>query len=234
MEYKSNLKYFKQNTKPMVFGGILIVLGVIMKIAFRNERSWEMRQIYTLLLLAGAICIVLYFVIRPKDSELEEQIRRFTADDEETAKAKVMAADKRCRIIETLTVGDYIREHDGLIIFRGTDGTVRTNRYSSAVMLLTTERLYVYRRLFSIVAEDVTEEFLSFDYAAVKSCNITNETKEYTFGKRTAVQELSWINITSGDSTLSIAAHPDSFVDDFCVRLNRRIDSAKAAGQKDI
>ena len=74
MEYKNNLKYFKQNNKPLIFGGILIVLGVIMKIVFRNEHSWEIRQMYTLLLLAGAICGVLYFVIRPKDSELEEQI----------------------------------------------------------------------------------------------------------------------------------------------------------------
>ena len=99
MEYKNNLKYFKQNNKPLIFGGILIVLGVIMKIVFRNEHSWEIRQMYTLLLLAGAICVVLYFVIRPKDSELEEQIRRFTAEDEEKAKAKVMEADKRCHII---------------------------------------------------------------------------------------------------------------------------------------
>lgn len=229
MEYKNNLKYFKQNNKPLIIGGILIVLGVIMKIVFRNEHSWEIRQMYTLLLLAGAICVVLYFVIRPKDSELEEQIRRFTAEDEEKAKAKVVEADKRCHIIETLTVGDYIREHDGLMIFRGTDGTVRTNWYSYAVMVLTTNRLYVYRKLFSVISEDVTEEFFSYDYAAVQSCNISNETKEYTFGKKTAVQVLSWINITSDGRTLSIAAHPDSFADDFCTRLNRRLDSSKAA-----
>ena len=60
MEYKNNLKYFKQNNKPLIFGGILIVLGVIMKIVFRNEHSWEIRQMYTLLLLAGAICVVLF------------------------------------------------------------------------------------------------------------------------------------------------------------------------------
>lgn len=228
MEYKNNLKYFKQNSKPLIIGAILIVLGVIMKIAFRNEHSWEIRQMYTLLLLAGAICAVLYFVIRPKDSELEEQIRRFTAEDEEKAKAKVMEADKRCRIIETITVGDYIREHDGLMIFRGTDGTVRTNWYSYAVLVLTTNRLYVYRKLFSVISEDVTEEFSAYDYEAIQSCNITNETKEYTFGKRTAVQELSWINIKSDDKTLMIAAHPDSFVDDFCTRLNRKLDSVKA------
>lgn len=71
--------------------------------------------------------------------------------------------------------------------------------------------------------------FATYDYAAVQSCNISNETKEYTFGKRTAVQELSWINITSDGRTLSIAAHPDSFADDFCTRLNRRLDSSKAA-----
>ena len=47
MEYKNNLKYFKQNNKPLIFGGILIVLGVIMKIVFRNEHSWEIRQMYT-------------------------------------------------------------------------------------------------------------------------------------------------------------------------------------------
>ncbi len=227
MEYKNNLKYFKQNYKPIIIGIVLMVIGAIMKIAFSAERSWEIRQIYTLFLLAGAICIVLYFIIRPKDADLETQIRNFTLSDEDTAKEKAETDDKRGKVIETFSFADYVREDEDLTIFRGTDGTVRTNRYSSSVIVLTTHRMYVYRKIFSITEENVSEEFFPIEYNDVNSCNIVNVTKEYTFGKKSAIQEITHFNIDASSKSVSLILHSDSFADDFCNRLNRKVDTIK-------
>lgn len=227
MEYKNNLKYFKQNYKPIIFGIVLIMIGVIMKIVFRDERSWEIRQMYTLFMLAGAICIVLYFIIRPKDSDLETQIRNFTLADEDTAKERAETEDKRGKVVETFSFADYVRDDENLTIFRGTDGTVRTNRYSSSVIVLTTHRIYVYRKMFSITEENVSEEFFPIEYTDVTTCNIVSDKKEYTFGKKFAVQELAFFKICTDEQTVSLVLHPDSFADDFCNRLNRKITTIK-------
>lgn len=227
MEYKNNLKYFKQNYKPIIFGIVLLAIGVIVKIVFSDEHSWEIRQMYTLFMLAGAICIVLYFIIRPKDSDLETQIRNFTLADEDTAKERAEAEDKRGKVVETFSFADYVREDENLTIFRGTDGTVRTNRYSSSVIVLTTHRIYIYRKMFSITEENVSEEFFPIEYTDVNSCSIVNDSKEYTFGKKSAIQEITHFQIDTTSKNVSLILHSDSFADDFCDRLNRKIAAIK-------
>ncbi len=227
MEYKNNQKYFKQNIKPLIAGGILLVLGLIVKLIFNDEYSWEIRQMYMLLIIAGAICIIMYFIVRPKDSELETQINKFIDGDEEQAKEKALNDDKRCKIIESIRIADYIPEHDNMQIFKGRDGTVRTNWFSSSVIVLTTNRFYVYRRMFSITEENISEEFIPFEYADVDECTIDTVRKEYTFGKKTALREVTTFNIPSKGKVMSFITHSDSFVDEFCERLNRRIKSAK-------
>lgn len=227
MEYKNNQKYFKQNIKPIIAGIILLAVGIIVKFIFDDEYSWEIRQMYMLLIVGGALCIILYFVIRPKDSELELQINKFVEGDEELAKEKVQNADKRCKIIESMRIADYIPEHDDILLYRGTDGTVRTNWFSSSVMVLTNKRFYVYRKIFCITEENVTEEFIPFEYTDVDECTIDTVRKEYAFGKKTALREISTFNVCTKGNTVSFITHYDSFVDEFCERLNRRIRSAK-------
>lgn len=227
MEYKSNLKYFKQNIKPLIAGIVFLVIGVVVKLIFNNEHSWEIRQIYIAFLLIGAICVVMFLVMRPKDADLDGQIATFISGDEDVAKEKAAAADKRGKVVESFVLADYARDRDDCMVYRGADGTVRTNWYSSSVIVLTTHHVCIYRRQFSITEECVNEEFFTIDYADIVKCCIDSNKKEYVFGKRIAIQEISHFNIEMSDKIFSLTTHSDSFVDEFCERLNRKVDALK-------
>lgn len=229
MEYKNNEKYFKQNATLLIVGIAMIVVGWLLKLLLQNDGGWEIYQITNLLLVGGVVLSVMFFFVRPKDDELDEQIKRFISDDEEAAKAKVIEDDKRCHIIETIQLADYIPDHENSKYFKGRDGTVRTSWYSSSVIVLTEKRFYVYRRQFCITDECVTDEFKRFEYVNVENCDIQSRQADYSFGKKTASREVCTFNINSPGEVFSIIAHPDSFSDAFAERLNRRIETIKNA-----
>ena len=227
MELKSNRKYFTQGIWPIIAGCALIFVGALVWIIFRDERSWEIRQMYMILFAAGAVFIVLYFVIRPKDADLDEQIRKYTSGDRNTAEEKVMTADKRCQIIESFQSGcfDY-QSADASLARKGTDGTVRCSAYASCVIVLANTRLYVYGKTFSLLEDKHTDAFDTIEYADITDTSISEDYIDVAAAKRTVTVKIYTLNIDAG-RRYSYAIHEDSFADEFCERIKRKADDVR-------
>ncbi len=180
MNVKHNINYFKKNNALKIIGITVTALSFVIWMALR----WSA---YYVLLIGAPLGIVLFFIgtaARSSEADIDECIKRETADIEVDLSADRHYAKRMLEHIPPMTVGGYEYE-DGVMLKRARNALLRSSKYKKAVIYVLSDRLYISECCVDLVAGATNRNVIELKFDRVADVSIQRVEKHLTFKKRT-------------------------------------------------
>ena len=210
MDYKDNINYYKKNENMKFLGAGMLIVGL-----FLLWLAWDfwVYIIATVLVPVGLVMFIIFSGGRASESDIDEYVVRKCEGLE-----VYLAEDNkyRRRIIEHIeprNVEGY-SFRDGVMLKKAKDSSVRSSEYTKSIFYLLTDEIYIVRRTFSIVSDEVTNETFEIPYADIKKMEITRERKTKKFGSASFLVKETLIHITYGDGLEFVSPIHDDITSD--------------------
>ena len=168
MEYKKNLKYFRQ--PKLKFDIFLIIVGVAL---FFPHNGAVFGVIF---LVIGILLIVRQYRNRSSDGDMDAQLNGAVANVVEVAKQKLNLDDDQIQLVDPLLFCGYRLEN--ALTKKGKDGRMRSSVGTATVFFFEEGGIHTYDTNFSMVKPEEAQEthFISFKQVTSVSSNSHMET----------------------------------------------------------
>jgi len=224
MNFKQNLNYFKSSERTKTIGIALMVLSVALYFF-----GWGYIS-YILMCISLPAGLFLFFWgsgRRSTDNEIDECIKKLTTGLETALIEDQDFAKKLNKNFSQIAIQSYEFD-DGLMFTKSKAGSVRSSRYTKAVIFVLQDSLYILKRSFSLVADDVKDSNYEMSFSDIDGLELSHIEKNLVFEKKTFKVKCVKLNIVCGGETvLSLFAPDDVNTEQMIERLNSIIQKAK-------
>lgn len=184
LNLKHNINYFKKNENVKFLGGGILIVSLF------------------LLWIAGAVHMPIFFMISPpaivagfvmfligssgraSEDDLDSYIKRGTEGLETDFSDDIHYNKKVQKHIPPVYIEGYEYD-DSVMIKKAKNGSLRTSKYSKALVYIMTDRLYINKKTVSLISEDVEKSTTEILYDDIKSVELVKEEKNIIFAKKT-------------------------------------------------
>ncbi len=224
MNFKQNLNYFKSSELTKTSGIGLMVLAVALYFF-----GWGYIS-YVLMCISFPAGLFLFFWgsgRRSTDIEIDECIKKGTAGLETKLIEDQEFAKRLNKSFPQVPVESYEYD-DGLMFTKSKAGGVRSSRYAKAIIFVLQDSLYILKRSFSLVADEVEDTNYEISFSDIDCVQLSHIEKDVTYEKKTFKVKFVELNIVcGGEAKLSLFASDDVSTERMIERLNSIIQKAK-------
>ncbi|MFA6948473.1 MAG: hypothetical protein WCQ72_05785 [Eubacteriales bacterium] len=232
MDFRGNNKYFRfYNPIAMIIGVVFIAIGVALTIMMDFDPYFGIGPA-----IVGIVLIVFDLGRRTKDSDINSQVDREIKDQTFHAQETLGIDDKKIRLHETFEYREYsFDDPETLLVKRGGDGKYRTSVFCASEVFLTTVKMFIHSKTFSLIEDKKSESTIEIPYEQLDEVSIENLqfTKSVNNGKETYNVEYSHMHIkrTDGSEVVINVSH-DAAVDNSVMQINHYIANRREELEK--
>ena len=231
METKRNLKYF---TAPpisvlAIIGWAVVAVGVVMLLL----GIADIRFAAIITIIVGIAIAILGTGGKSNDTDIEFNIAERTKDLQELSEKKFEVFEKNfLKMLKPMNIRgyDFEAKEEPFYYKKGSDGVSRTNYFCGCNVIFTSEKIYVYRRRFSLIDEAIDETIAeSFFFNDLKDATIEEKTFEYDKGRKpvTVKYYVFSINKMEGEPALRMCVDYGADIDTYTDQISRAIVTRK-------
>lgn len=184
MNVKHNINYFKKNDNLRLFGlGILVVACFLLWIS-RAVHSFIFYIVSPPAIVVGFVMFIIGSSGRSSEDDLNACIRNATDGLEIDFSNDIHYSRKVQKHIKPVYI-EGCEFEDGVMIKRAKNGSLRSSKYSKALVYIMTDRLYINKKTMSLVSEEVEKSTSEILYDDIKKAGLEGEDKDIVFNKKT-------------------------------------------------
>lgn len=180
MNFKHNINYFK-SSDIIKWIGICLCLFTVALYFF----GWGFIS-YILMCLSlpiGAVLFIIGSSRRSSDADIDEDIERLCRGVEIDLVEDKDFAKKLNKSFSPMTFEGYEYD-DGLMFTKSKNSSVRSSKYTKAIVYVLSDSLYIVKRSFSLISDGVENTTFEFPFADIDAIKIYSEKKTVTFEKK--------------------------------------------------
>lgn len=228
--YKTNKNYF---TKSDILRPIAGVMGAIGFLCYFFGWGYISYILMSIFLPATIVIFIIGSIGNSSENDITDMIENKVIGLEEH-----FEQDKRYahnRVINGLApfVCEGHDYEDGLMIKRAKSGILRTEKYTKAIIYTLGDCLYITRRSFSLVNDELENEVYDIPWSKVGEIKIIRDSKTLSFKGKRFTARLTLITIERADGeTVVLPIHDDIGSDEFVEKLCKLVSEKKAEAEK--
>ena len=225
MNFKQNINYFKTSDLTKAIGIGLMLLSVALYFFGWGYISYILMSIC---LPVGALLFILGSGKRSSDSDIDEYVKRITGGLEIDLIEDKDFAKKLDKSFSPMIFEGF--EYDeGLMLTKAKSGSVRSSRYTKAVIYVLHNSLYILNRSFSLIEDEIKNSNCELALTDIDRIELVANEKNLTFEKKVFNVKYVRLNIILGGNVyLSLPAPNDINTDQLVDKINSAIQRAKS------
>lgn len=168
MDYKKNLRYFKNKKIPIYTGAGMIVLGIVCFLATRwSEYYLILYPASIILLIVGGIMFAVSKTSQSNDKAIDDAINEsFKMFEEQTLK-RFDLYERQLPYVESALLDGY-KYYEGSYLLRDKAGKYRTDVYTKTHVYFTKTELCIGSYEISLIKDEQTDKSVSYPYESIK------------------------------------------------------------------
>jgi len=186
----------------------------------------------SLIIIAGAVLIGIYFGQRGKASDFNEIVDELTFNFEKNAIQELELEDKMLvRVPPAFYKGYEYERPDIVYVKRGGDNHIRSNGYAATFVCAATDKFYVYRKYINFIEDKHETIIKAYSYKEIGGLSFTPETKKnFKSGRKTVDLKYCVVTLTdaNGNVIFSTCTNEDVNTIPTIEAINRQIEEAKS------
>ena len=222
-KYKGNINYFKRGDSFKTIGLAVAIIGGIVWWFAPNY------IIYILSCIAIPVGLGLFFIGstgHSSDADIDADIDSKTKDMEVNLEEDKQYAKRVLKNIEPKVCEGY-EYKDGLYFIKAKNGTIRSSEYTKAIIYVLSDELYIVKRSFSLISDDVNNQTIEIPYSQINSIEIVRESKGVESNKKKYNVKFALFEVKYADDQIFYAPiHDDIDSDKFIETINYVMKSA--------
>ncbi|MBQ3012774.1 MAG: hypothetical protein IJD74_04455 [Clostridia bacterium] len=223
MQEKSSVNYFKKSdTLQYVGGGLLIVSLISLWL------GWGMIS-YIFAIIGTPTGLILFLVGasgKVSDQDMDNYIQNKMADLKIDIDSDRHYQLKLLKHLKEYTAEGYLL-HDGVMLKKRKDGSIRSSEFSRAKIRILSDRLYIVHRQISLISEEVVSNKYEIAYDSISSVTVERDSKRMIFNKNTFITKPCCLRIVYGESELLLPIADAITSDELAEAINRQISIYK-------
>lgn len=220
---KSSINYFKKSdTLQYVGGGLLIVSLISLWL------GWGMIS-YIFAIIGTPTGLILFLVGasgKVSDQDMDNYIQNKMADLKIDIDSDRHYQLKLLKHLKEYTAEGYLL-HDGVMLKKRKDGSIRSSEFSRAKIRILSDRLYIVHRQISLISEEVVSNKYEIAYDSIRSVTVERDSKRTIFNKNTFITKPCCLRIVYGESELLLPIADAITSDELAEAINRQISVYK-------
>jgi len=220
---KSSINYFKKSdTLQYVGGGLLIVSLISLWL------GWGMIS-YIFAIIGTPTGLILFLVGasgKVSDQDMDNYIQNKMADLKIDIDSDRHYQLKLLKHLKEYTAEGYLL-HDGVMLKKRKDGSIRSSEFSRAKIRILSDRLYIVHRQISLISEEVVSNKYEIAYDSISSVTVERDSKRMIFNKNTFITKPCCLRIVYGESELLLPIADAITSDELAEAINRQISVYK-------
>lgn len=220
---KSSVNYFKKSdTLQYVGGGLLIVSLISLWL------GWGMIS-YIFAIIGTPTGLILFLVGasgKVSDQDMDNYIQNKMADLKIDIDSDRHYQLKLLKHLKEYTAEGYLL-HDGVMLKKRKDGSIRSSEFSRAKIRILSDRLYIVHRQISLISEEVVSNKYEIAYDSIGSVTVERDSKRMIFNKNTFITKPCCLRIVYGESELLLPIADAITSDELAEAINRQISVYK-------
>lgn len=216
-KYKHNINYFKRGDSFKTIGLGVTIVGLIV-LYF----GWSYIS-YVLSIIAIPVGLALFFIGstgHSSDEDIDADIKSITTGLEVNLAEDKQYAKRILKHIEPKICEGY-EYKDGLYFIKAKNGTIRSSEYTKAIIYVLSDELYIVKRNFSLVSDNVINQTFEIPYSDIISVEIIRETKSVECKKKKFNVNFAYIKVEYTEGQIFYAPiHDDVDSDKFIETIN--------------
>ena len=217
MNFKQNINYFKGNDLIKIIGICLCLFTVALYFF-----GWGFIS-YILMCLSlpiGAILFIIGSGRRASDSEIDEYIEKLGKNIEIDLIEDSKFAKRLNKAFSPMIFEGYEYE-DGLMLTKSKVNSVRSSKYTKAVIYVLGDSIHIVKRSFSLISDDMENLTFEIPFTDIDSIELFHEAKTVTFEKKIFEVKFVRLNVISnGEVTVSLPAPDDINTERIIEKMN--------------
>ena len=218
MDIKHNKNFFKFNDSIKVWGGIMLVAGLLLLWLGWSYISW----ILMLLLTPSGLFLFLYAsIVRSNDADIMEDIEK-ALEDMDTKIENSPHYDKRAKYKDPYIANGF--EYEGELLFqKAKDGSVFSSKYTRSAIHILKDRFYIISKTVSPVSEEVENKIYDLPFSEITSIEINKISKKTPYKKSYFMAKQVTLDITCGENIIKLPIHEDIDSDEFLNKAKKSV-----------
>ena len=220
---KSSINYFKKSdTLQYVGGGLLIVSLISLWL------GWGMIS-YIFAIIGTPTGLILFLVGasgKVSDQDMDNYIQNKMADLKIDIDSDRHYQLKLLKHLKEYTAEGYLL-HDGVMLKKRKDGSIRSSEFSRAKIRILSDRLYIVHRQISLISEEVVSNKYEIAYDSISSVTVERDSKRMIFNKNTFITKPCCLRIVYSESELLLPIADAITSDELAEAINRQISVYK-------
>ena len=220
---KSSINYFKKSdTLQYVGGGLLIVSLISLWL------GWGMIS-YIFAIIGTPTGLILFLVGasgKVSDQDMDNYIQNKMADLKIDIDSDRHYQLKLLKHLKEYTAEGYLL-HDGVMLKKRKDGSIRSSEFSRAKIRILSDRLYIVHRQISLISEEVVSNKYEIAYDSISSVTVERDSKRMIFNKNTFITKPCCLRIVYGESELLLPIADAITSDELAEAINRQLSVYK-------
>ena len=220
---KSSINYFKKSdTLQYVGGGLLIVSLISLWL------GWGMIS-YIFAIIGTPTGLILFLVGasgKVSDQDMDNYIQNKMADLKIDIDSDRHYQLKLLKHLKEYTAEGYLL-HDGVMLKKRKDGSIRSSEFSRAKIRILSDRLYIVHRQISLISEEVVSNKYERAYDSISSVTVERDSKRMIFNKNMFITKPCCLRIVYSESELLFPIADAITSDELAEAINRQISVYK-------
>ncbi|MBQ7379437.1 MAG: hypothetical protein IJW70_07155 [Clostridia bacterium] len=225
-QIKRNRNYFTKTDTLLYVGIGLVVVGAILFFFGYGYFSYIAASVTA---PVGIVLLLIGASQRVTDADIDTCIAKLTEGMAVDMVENPKFARRILKQVPILQVQNYVYD-DAILHKYAKSGSVRSEKFESAILYALDTELYVVRRRISLLSEQEPQnEILVLPYTDLQIPKIMEESTKLTFGKKTRTVSYSLLCLRTSDTELQLPMQSNADVDEFISRISRVLADVKKA-----
>ena len=217
MDFKQNINYFKSNDVIKIVGICLCLFTVALYFFGWGFISYILM---CLSLPTGAVLFIIGSGRRSSDSDIDEYVEKLGKGVEIDLIENNDFAKKLNKAFSPMIFEGYEYD-DGLMFTKSKVNSVRSSKYTRAVLYVLGDAIHIVKRSFSLVSDEVENLTIEIPFTDIDSISLSHEAKTVTFEKKIFDVRFVRLNVTSnGEVAASLPASDDINTERIIEKMN--------------
>ncbi len=229
MNVKHNINYYKKSDTMKLVGIALALVGFAMLFF---GFGWISYILATIGLPTGVVLFFVGSAARSSEADIDECIKRGSEGMEVALEDDRHYAKRIIKHQPPITLEGY--EYDDDLMFKkAKNGSVRSSRYTKAIVYILSDRLYVSEGSIYLTEDRVDKRILELGYEDISKVEIHREEKSVSFNKKSFAVKVCRFEVYVKDSVeWSVPMNDDVGIEKTIEKLNLMIEEFKKAREE--
>ncbi len=199
MNIKHNINYFKKNENLKFIGGTLLILGLFFLWFGPAIDLWFISYaVSPPVIVVGFVMFLIGSSGRSSEADLDDCIKRGTEGLEVYFDDDIHYGKRLLKHIAPSYIEGY-EFHDGVMIKKGKNSSLRSSEYTKALIYIMSDRLYINRKTVCLVSDELKKDTTEILYDDIKNVEIVKIEENIIFEKKTFKTKSFRFTVNYGD-----------------------------------